>query len=64
MTSIGFILTVIFMVLKLNHNSDVVSWSWWLVLLPVIIGAVVDVLLVALFFTVWRRFTGRKDAWW
>ncbi|BCP41397.1 hypothetical protein MINTMi27_14900 [Mycobacterium intracellulare] len=41
--SIGVVLTIIFVVLKLLHDID---WSWWLVMLPVIIEAGLDIILV------------------
>ena len=39
---LGFlsILTLIFIVLKL---TEVISWSWWLVLSPIIVGAVLAI---------------------
>jgi hypothetical protein len=40
--SLGIWLTIIFMVLKLTHYID---WSWWWVLLPVILEAVFDALM-------------------
>lgn len=54
--TLGVLLTIIFMVLKLTHNID---WSWWWVLLPAIIEIGVDALIVMLFgagaFAIWRK---------
>jgi len=40
---IGFILSVVFMILKL---CSVISWSWLLVFLPLIIAVGIDLLLI------------------
>lgn len=44
--SIGFILSMIFMILEL---CGVISWSWWLVFLPIIVdvGATILIILTA-----------------
>ncbi|WP_165821720.1 hypothetical protein [Mycobacterium colombiense] len=40
--SIGVILTIIFMVLKLTHF---IAWAWWQVLIPLFIEVGFDILL-------------------
>ncbi|WP_077603636.1 hypothetical protein [Oceanobacillus sojae] len=51
------VLTLIFIALKL---FGVIAWSWWLVLLPVIISAAIYVIILATvgvgFFTALRKF--------
>lgn len=37
LTSMTIVLSIVFMVLKLNH---VIDWSWWFVFLPVLIPVV------------------------
>jgi hypothetical protein len=44
--TIGLWLTILFVVLQVTH---VISWSLWLVFLPLIIEAVVDVILFIVF---------------
>lgn len=46
--TIGLLLTIVFAILKLTHTVD---WSWWIVVLPAIIEAGIDILLVLLFFS-------------
>lgn len=41
------VLTIIFVVLKL---IDVISWSWWLVLLPEIIALVIYIPIIVIYF--------------
>ena len=51
---IGFtgVLTVAFIVLKLTH---VIDWSWWWVLSPVWIMAIISVIFIAVYFyIIWR----------
>ena len=51
---IGFtgVLTVAFIVLKLTH---VIDWSWWWVLSPVWIMAIISVIFIAVYcYIVWR----------
>lgn len=43
--SLGAVLFVVFLILKLIHDID---WSWWLVCLPLIIEVGFDVLLITL----------------
>ena len=47
---VGFLnlLTIVFIVLKL---TEVINWSWWLVLSPTIIGFAVIIVFIAL--TIW-----------
>lgn len=45
MNSIFTLLTVLFVALKLTH---VITWSWWLVLSPAIVGAAIGFFLLAL----------------
>ena len=40
-----FILTIIFVLAKL---LEIITWSWWLIFLPAIIGAVISVLITFL----------------
>lgn len=40
--SLGVVLTIIFVVLKLTHE---IGWSWWLVLLPILIEVGIDVVI-------------------
>lgn len=46
------VLTIVFIVLKL---CKVISWSWWLVLLPTIISCGVTVLIIVILFIVEMR---------
>ena len=50
-SGIGFVgaLTIAFIVLKLTH---VIDWSWWLVLLPILISTGFVVLLLLVMFIV------------
>jgi len=53
------ILTIIFVVLKL---SGVIAWSWWLVLLPVIISFSLYIIWLVVFgFIFGKVFKGFKD---
>lgn len=47
-SGIGFfgLLGIVFIVLKLTHYID---WSWWLVLLPLYGGALLWIIIIALF---------------
>lgn len=54
---IGTILTIIFVVLKL---TGVVSWSWFICFLPLIIGAVLTLILFGVMF-IMMFFTVPKD---
>ena len=47
MSWVGFIISMIFMVLRLTDNID---WSWWLVWLPVSIAVVLDLALASIVF--------------
>lgn len=47
--SIGIILTLIFVVLKLTEHID---WSWWWVLSPLWIGIALPFVLIAAFFVI------------
>ena len=38
-----FILTIIFVLAKL---LEIITWSWWLIFLPAIIGAAISVLIM------------------
>ena len=40
-----FILTIIFVLAKL---LEIITWSWWLIFLPAIIGAVISLLITFL----------------
>lgn len=40
---LGWLLTIVFVVLKLTH---VIAWSWWLVFLPVFISTGLGLLIV------------------
>jgi hypothetical protein len=55
---IGFLglLTIVFITLKL---TNIITWSWWLVLLPSIIGVSLVFLVIALF-----AFLDAKDPLW
>jgi len=50
MRGIGFLgaLTIVFVVLKL---TEVIDWSWWLVFLPVLIGAGFSLIFVIFLFS-------------
>jgi len=50
------LLTVVFIVLKLTH---IITWSWWLVLLPIYIGIVV-ILLILLATFIYLKFLDRR----
>ena len=40
-----FILTIIFILAKL---LEIITWSWWLIFLPAMVGAVISVLIMFL----------------
>ena len=49
---LGSVLLVVFIVLKLTH---VIDWSWWWVLSPMWIGALLWVLIYFLMHLAWGR---------
>ena len=63
---IGFagLLTIVFIALKLTHA---IGWSWWWVLSPLWISALLTMVLILVVGTVWllvsdrRRKAGRRD---
>ena len=55
------ILTIVFIVLKL---IGIINWSWWLVLLPEIIGLALYVLLVILSIREHKKAEKRFDERW
>ena len=56
---IGFagMLTIVFIVLKL---TDYVAWSWWWVLSPIWISAIVVLVVLAVYFAVMWRLEYKK----
>lgn len=52
----GGVLFIVFLVLKLTH---LIAWSWWWVTSPLWIGAVLTVLMVVIFGSVFALFAGR-----
>lgn len=60
--SLGAILFVVFLVMKLAGIGAVAAWSWWLVFLPLIIEAVLDLIIFILFGNiVLNAFNGRRS---
>lgn len=55
--TLGIILTILFLTLKLCH---VIAWSWFYVFLPLILEVAFTVIA---FRYVWSRFTGRFFGW-
>ena len=57
MTSLGFTLSVILLLLKIIGIGTFATISWWIVALPLVIAVVADVLLFAVFgFTIFKVF--------
>lgn len=61
--TLGVLLTVVFLVMKLAAIGAVATWSWWLVFLPVMIEVVVDALIfIFAWSAVMNAFSGRGNS--
>ena len=49
MTSVGFVVSIIFLILKLAAVGTFAAFSWWLVALPLLIGLGIDLLILIIF---------------
>lgn len=49
----GSLLTLLFIALKL---TNVIDWSWWWVLSPIWIGAIIAVIFFVVFALLWKRY--------
>lgn len=49
----GSLLTLLFIALKLTH---VIDWSWWWVLSPIWIGAIIAIIFFVVFTLLWKRY--------
>ena len=57
MTSFGFVISVILLILKVVGFGVFATISWWIVALPLLIAVAIDILFSILGFAVFRRFT-------
>jgi len=56
-TSLGFVLSIVLLLLKAFAIGSFAAISWWIVALPLIIAVVIDILIFALFgFTAFKVF--------
>lgn len=53
--SFGVLLSLVFVCAKLLGLDPVVDWSWWGVFIPLYVEAVVDVIIVVVFFKMFRQ---------
>lgn len=49
----GSLLTLLFIALKL---TNVIDWSWWWVLSPIWIGAIIAIIFFVVFTLLWKRY--------
>ena len=57
MTSFGFCISIILLLLKVFGIGALATASWWIVVLPFLIALLIDILLFAVFgFTIFKVF--------